>query len=208
MTEAVRLRAVGWLSSAAAFAAVVVWALHQPAPEAPRLPVLVPLAVALYAAATFVRAERWRLLLRFNAATPVRADCQALTCVGYMGNNVLPARAGDAMRVLYMTPRAGTPARTVIGTLVAERVLDVAVLFTLYGVLAVSLGASGLSGRRFVFAGAVLACAIVAAAVAALVLHRRGQIARAWAFVRPMLTATSNLRGRHGAEALATTLAI
>src|SRR5438094_826919 len=96
MTEAVRLRAVGWLISAAALAAVVVWALHQPAPE----------------------------------------------------------------------------------------------------------------GRRFVFAGAVLACAIVAAAVAALVLHRRGQIARAWAFVRPMLTATSNLRGRHGAEALATTLAI
>src|SRR5437763_9349455 len=148
------LRGLGWLISLAALAAVVVWALGQPAPKAPEIPGLVPLAVGLYAVATLVRAERWRLLLRFNGAAPSRVDCHALTCVGYMGNNVLPARAGDAMRVLYMTPRAGASVRTVIGTLVAERVLDVVVLFSLYAVLAVVLGAGTLSANHFAFAAA------------------------------------------------------
>jgi glycosyltransferase 2 family protein len=203
-----RLRWAGWLISLAALAGIVVWALGRPAPRAPQMPGLIVVAVALYAVATLVRAERWRLLLRFNGATPSRLDCHALTCVGYMGNNVLPARAGDAMRVIYMTPRSSASARTVIGTLVAERVLDVAVLFSLYALLAVVLGAGTLSSRRFVFAGAVVAVAIVVALLAAVALHRRGHLARAWAFVRPMLAATGNLRGRHGAEAVGVTLLV
>jgi glycosyltransferase 2 family protein len=202
------LRAAGWLVSAAALAGVVVWALGQPAPRAPKLPWLIPVAVALYAVATLVRAERWRLLLRFNGCAPSRLDCHALTCVGYMGNNVLPARAGDAMRVLYMTPRSKASARTVIGTLVAERVLDVAVLFSLYAVLAVVLGAGTLSASHFAFAALVLAGVLAAASLAALWLHRRGHLVRAWAFVKPMLAATANLRGRHGAEVLLATLVV
>jgi glycosyltransferase 2 family protein len=202
------LRGLGWLVSLAALAGVVAWAARQPAPHSPVLPGLIPVAVALYAAATLVRAERWLLLLRFNGAAPSRLDCHALTCVGYMGNNVLPARAGDAMRVLYMAPRAAAPARTVIGTLVAERVLDVAVLFTLYAVLAVTLGAGTLSASHFAFAAVVLCVLLVLAAVAAVALHRRGHLVRAWAFVKPMLAATANLRGRHGAEALGVTLVV
>jgi hypothetical protein len=208
MSRSPALRAAGWAISLAALAGIVVWAARQPAPQAPETPALVPLAIALYAVATLVRAERWRLLLLFNGGRPSRIDCHALTCVGYMGNNVLPARAGDAMRAFYMAPRAQTSARTVIGTLVAERVLDVGVLFSLYAVLAVVLGAGTLSERRFVFAGALVAAAIVAAAVAAALLHRRGHLARAWEFVRPMLAATGNLRGRHGAEALGVTLVV
>jgi uncharacterized membrane protein YbhN (UPF0104 family) len=208
MTTSGRLRALGWLISLAALVAVVVWALGQPAPRSPKLPWLVPAGVALYAVATLVRAERWLLLLRFNGASPSRLDCHALTCVGYMGNNVLPARAGDAMRVLYMTPRAGASARTVIGTLVAERVLDVVVLSSLYAVLAVVLGAGTLSAGHFAFAALLVAVLLVVAVVSALVAHRRGHLVRAWAFGRPMLAATGNLRGRHGADALAVTLAI
>ena len=202
------VRALGSLISLAALAAVVVWTAGQPAPKTPEIPALVPIAVALYAVATLVRAERWRLLLRFNGASPSRLDCHALTCVGYMGNNVLPARAGDAMRVLYMAPRADASARTVIGTLVAERVLDVVVLFSLYAVLAVVLGAGTLSANHFAFASLVVAIALVAAVVAVVVLHRRGHLARVWAFVKPMLAATANLRGRHGVEVMATTLVI
>jgi glycosyltransferase 2 family protein len=128
--------------------------------------------------------------------------------VGYGGNRVWPARPGDAMRVLYMAPRAGVPARTVIGTLVAERVLDVAVLFSLYAVLAVVLGAGTLSASHFAFAALVLAGVLAAASLAALWLHRRGHLVRAWAFVKPMLAATGNLRGRHGAEVLLATLVV
>ena len=106
------LRGLGWLVSLAALAGVIVWAVGQPAPRSPKLPGLIAVAVGLYAVATLVRAERWRLLLRFNGASPSRLDCHALTCIGYMGNNVLPARAGDAMRVLYMAPRSSASARS------------------------------------------------------------------------------------------------
>ena len=46
-----------------------------------------------------VRSERWQRLLEDEGGdAPARIDTYALTCVGYMGNNVLPARAGDAIR--------------------------------------------------------------------------------------------------------------
>src|SRR3954447_16941310 len=173
-----RLRVLGWLVSAAALAGVVIWALGEPPPPAPKYPSLIPVAVTLYAVATFVRGERWRLLLRFDGATASRVDCQALVCVGYMGNNVLPARAGDAMRVVYMTPRSGVSTRTVIGTLVAERVLDVTVLFSLYAVLAGVLGAGTLSADRFLFAVAAIGVLLIFAAIAAVLAHRGGHLAR------------------------------
>ena len=64
-------------------------------------------AIALYALATVVRAERWQRLLVDEGGDAPRGDTYALTCIGYMGNNVLPARAGDAIRVVLMAPRAG-----------------------------------------------------------------------------------------------------
>ena len=63
-------------------------------------------------------------------------DAYGLLAVANAGNNVLPARAGDALRVVLITPRAKTDPRTVIGTIVAERVLDVVVLVGLFVVLA------------------------------------------------------------------------
>ena len=56
-----------------------------------------------------------------------------------MGNNVLPARAGDAIRVVLMAPRAQTSMRTVLGTLLAERLLDVAVLVVIFVVVGYGL---------------------------------------------------------------------
>ncbi len=86
----------------------------------------------LYAFATLVRGERWQRLLEDEGARPHRADSQCLNVVGYMGNNVLPARAGDAFRAVLMAPRAETSTRTVVGTLVAERVLDVTVILAIF----------------------------------------------------------------------------
>ena len=63
----------------------------------------------------------------------------ALTVIGYMGNNILPARAGDAIRVVLAAPRAETSKRTVVGTLLAERLLDIAVLVVLFVVVGYGL---------------------------------------------------------------------
>jgi glycosyltransferase 2 family protein len=192
---------------------VVWWALGQEAPTLPagggRWAALAG-AIALYAVATCVRGERWQALLRHNGAQPHRADSYSLVAVGYMGNNVLPARAGDAFRVVLMAPRAQTGARTVIGTLLAERLLDVAVLASAFLILTFGVfDHAGLpSGARLRFAAGALLVLAVVAAVVVLIAHRRGHLARLWAFVAPMIAATANLRGRHGAAMLATTVVI
>jgi hypothetical protein len=86
-----------------------------------------------------VRGERWRRLLVDEGARPSHADAQQLNVIGYMGNNLLPARAGDAVRVFLMTPRAGVGMRSVVGTLLAERLLDVGLLVVIFVVVGYGL---------------------------------------------------------------------
>ena len=124
---------------------------------------------------------------------------------------MLPARAGDALRVVLLAPRAETDARTVIGTLVAERLCDVLVLGVLFVVLAYGV----VSGAGIVdFSDRLATVALVAGvvfallALAAAVLHARGHLLRIWAFIAPMAAATRNLRGRHGAEVLVLTVVV
>jgi uncharacterized protein (TIRG00374 family) len=205
--------ALGIVISVVALAGVIWWISRQ---DAPRLPsgagewsALVG-AVVVYGLATVLRSERWLALLRHEGSRPPRADAYALTLVGFMANNVLPARAGDALRVVLMAPRAGAGARPVIGTLVAERVLDVFVLFSLFGILAVALARTADVPLAGVIAGALLL--VGAVAVVALVTYatRRpdGRLARWSRFIEPMLTATRALRGRWAGRMLAVTLAI
>ncbi|MBA3328122.1 MAG: flippase-like domain-containing protein [Solirubrobacterales bacterium] len=207
------LTAVGALVSVAALAAVVIWALHQDAPTLPSSAAdltALGAAIAVYLAACAARGERWMALLRHNGAQPHRADAYSLVAVGYMGNNVLPARAGDALRVLFLTPRARTDARTVIGTLVAERVLDVVILLGLFLVLSYGVvsGVSVPSGGRLAFAAVLVAVLLAVGALVALVLHRRGDLRGVLVFLAPMAAATRRLHGRHGAEVLAWSLLV
>jgi len=205
------LTVLGAVISTAALGAVVVWALHQEAPTLPHSPehlAALGAAIGFYLAGCVIRAERWYELLRYNGARPRRIDAYGLVAVSNFGNNVLPARAGDALRVLLLTPRAQTDPRTVIGTIVAERVLDVVVLVVLFVVLAYAV----LGGLEAPMAGRLAYTALLiapAVAAAALVLHRRGRLKRIVAFLKPMAEATRRLGGRrHGSELLAWTLLV
>jgi hypothetical protein len=207
------LAAVGATVSLAALAALVVWALHQEAPSFPHEPARLgelAAAIGFYLAACAARAERWHELLCHNGARPRRADTYALLAVAYAGNNVLPARAGDALRVVLLAPRARTDARTVIGTIVAERVLDVVVLVGLFVALAYGVlgGVEMPSAGRLVFAAALVGGLLALTAGAAVVLHHRGHLRRVIAFLAPMAEATRRLRGDHGRELLAWTLLV
>lgn len=97
-------------------------------------------ALALYAVATLLRGERWHRLLRHTSIHPKRVDSYCITVVGYAGNNILPARAGEAMRSFLVAGKVDASKREVLGTIVAERVLDAVVLgvafaFSAYGAL-------------------------------------------------------------------------
>src|SRR5215218_8164234 len=207
------LTALGAMISIAALAAVVLWATHQEAPALPGSPTRIAefgAAIAFYLAGCAVRAERWYELLRYNGARPRRPDAYGLVAVANFGNNVLPARAGDALRVVLVAPRAQTDARTAIGTIVAERVLDVVVLLGLFVVLAYGVlgGTDVPSAGRLVFAALLVAGLVATAAAAAWILHRRGHLERVLAFLAPMAEATRNLRSNHGMQLLGLTFVV
>jgi glycosyltransferase 2 family protein len=191
-----------------AVAGVVWWATKQQPPKLPSTPKEIAAlvgAILLYGLATVVRSERWQRLLVDEGATPARADTYALTCVGYMGNNILPARGGDVIRTLLMAPRANTSIRTVIGTLVAERLLDIAVLVVLFVVVGYGLLGEVGGGKVEII---LLAAAGVAIAVAiGYFAVRRNE--RMMAFIAPMASATLGLRrAHHGLLLLGMTLLI
>jgi len=202
-----RLSILGLAVSVVAVAGVVYWALQQEPPQFPDSPsewAALAGAVALYAVATLVRGERWLSLLRAEGGRPSRADAQGLNAVGYAANNVLPARAGDAVRVFLMAPRATMSKKAVLGTLLAERLLDIAVILTLFLVVGYGLlGEAGAGELGWI----LLATAVVAgAATLGVVLVRRNE--RLHAIAEPILSSTLQLRGRHGLTMLGTTIVI
>ena len=202
-----RLSVVGLAISLLAVGGVVWWALRQEPPEFPDTAsewAALAGAVGLYAVATLVRGERWHALLRAEGAHPSRADSHGLNVVGYTGNNLLPARAGDAVRVFLMAPRAATSKKAVLGTLLAERLLDIAVIVTLFVV--VGYGLLGEVGAGDIEWIALATAAVAVAATVGVVLVRRNE--RLHAFAAPILSSTLQLRGRHGLVLLATTVVI
>lgn len=202
-----RLSLIGLAVSVVAVAGVVWWALHQEPPQFPDTAGewgALAGAVAIYAVATLVRGERWRSLLRAEGGRPSRADSQGLNVVGYAANNVLPARAGDAVRVFLMAPRAGMSKKAVLGTLLAERLLDIAVILTLF--LVVGYGLLGEAGGGEVGWIVLATAGVAAAGVVGVVLIRRNE--RLHATAAPILSSTLQLRGRHGLTLLGITVVI
>ncbi|MBI4609328.1 MAG: flippase-like domain-containing protein [Candidatus Rokubacteria bacterium] len=79
------------------------------------------LSVALGLLAAWARARRWRYLFPPDAA-PSRLFSAVM--IGYLGNNVLPLRAGELVRGYLAARHSGQGFWTAIATLVVERVLD------------------------------------------------------------------------------------
>jgi uncharacterized membrane protein YbhN (UPF0104 family) len=163
-----RALALPAIVSAIALVAVVWWASRQQMPALPAASVALPrlaAALGLYALATALRGERWLRLLRGAGVRLGRGDAYAITTVGYMGNNALPARAGDILKAVLSAREGRADKADGFGTLVAERVLDAAALVALFAVLVTTLHLPlGVDGWMLALVGAGLACAAAAAA--------------------------------------------
>jgi glycosyltransferase 2 family protein len=198
------------LVSVVALAAVVVWASNQESPHIPTDGKAIAWllgAVGLYTLATLVRAERWHQILEATGVHSTRADCYALTTVGYMGNNVLPARAGEALRVVLMSQRSDGSKRTVLGSVVAERLLDVIALVTIfvvtvYGVLSTS---EVLPTDHPLIVSGIGVVLVIAAGVTIWVLRAHHVFERVRDWLRPMADAPRALLSRRGLLLLAGT---
>jgi len=196
--------------SVVALAAVVWWALDQEAPSLPNTSGALAWmggAAVLYAIATIVRAERWHRILALVGVKARRQDCYALTTVGYMGNNVLPARAGEMLRVVLLDARVGAGKRKLLGTIVAERLLDVIVLGLMFVIVAYGV-LSGTDRRVLPVDQPLLIAVIVVVLVLGAytvykVLKARGALTRLRDLARPLAGASRALLNRGGLAMLA-----
>jgi uncharacterized protein (TIRG00374 family) len=119
-------------------------------------PAWVLVAGAFLLADVLVRGIRWRLLLAPVAFVRLHRVLGYLL-IGYLANNVLPARLGELVRCHYLGDREGISRTTALGTVVVERVVDIAVVVAIAAVAILVLSVRG------VVAGAVLIGAAIAA---------------------------------------------
>jgi len=106
-----------------------------------------------------IRAVRWQRLVAPVAVVRLPRMLGYLL-IGYLANNVLPARLGELVRCHYLGDREGLSRTTALGTVVVERVVDIAVVVAIAAIAILVLSVRG------VVAGAVLIGAAIAALLA------------------------------------------
>jgi uncharacterized protein (TIRG00374 family) len=159
-------------------------------------PAWVAAAVACIALDVGLRALRWRALLAPVARLPLTSVAASML-IGYLANNVLPARLGELVRSHHLGDRTGVSRASVLGTVVVERVVDTAVLVTIASVSIVILSVRGLVASA-VLLGLAATGILVAGLALALVAHRLPFADRVIAAVerRPAVArAAARLRG-------------
>ena len=189
----------GWVGAAISvvtIGAFVWWALRQEPPTIPSSPeALATLAgaVLVYALATVVRGWRWHVLLRRAHIDHATADAYALIPVGYMGNAILPARGGEVLRVVLLAQRSGARKREVAGSIVAERLLDAAVLATLFALLTWIGIAGSPVGQLAGWLAAAGVVALIALVALGLRVRHHPRLRGVAAKLRPFALATARL---------------
>jgi uncharacterized protein (TIRG00374 family) len=134
-------------------------------------------AFAVYYAAFLVRGYRWRLLLNNagfqkekNVQIPKTPTLIEIIFLSWFVNCLVPAKLGDAYRGYLLKKNANASFSRTLGTIFAERIADVLVLFGLLclgGLVAFSSVESKISDISLVFVfGLVLVGAIIAGLVA------------------------------------------
>ena len=92
-------------------------------------------AVALTFASYWLRAVRWRFLLVHEKQIPLRSLYSAVI-IGYMANNLFPARMGEFVRSWLLAEREKLPVAAVFASLVIDRLVDgMTVMFMLLFVI-------------------------------------------------------------------------
>ncbi len=106
--------------------------------------------IAVYFVGVWVRAWRWHYLLKPIKEIPTRTMFP-ITTIGYMGNNIYPARAGEVLRAVILKRREGVPVSASLATIIVERIFDgvvmLAFIFINLPELAKLTSASGFVGN-------------------------------------------------------------
>jgi len=154
--------------------ALVAWVLHRIDPRevlehARRADPWLLLVAAALATATFpLRAIRWRLILRdVDGHQLPWLPLWHATAIGFMANNLLPARAGEVARAYVATRQLPVRFTTALASIGVERVFDALVMLAL---MAVAIAAPTFPAHTLVGGRSLSALATSAAALFGLVL--------------------------------------
>jgi uncharacterized protein (TIRG00374 family) len=151
----------------------------------------VALLLVFVVADVVMRGVRWRVLLAPIAPIPFRVTMGVLM-VGYLANNVLPARLGELVRSHILGERTGLSRSTVLGTIVIERVVDTAVVVAIAALAILVLSVRGIVASAVLVGLAVTALLVVVVALG-IAAHRLPGFERAAAAIGRWPTVTSIL---------------
>lgn len=111
-----------------------------------------------------IRGLRWQRLL-----VPIRhvafGSVTSYLLVGYLANNVLPARLGELVRSHYLGDREGLSRTTTLGTVVVERIVDTAVVVAIAAFAILVLNVRGVVTNAVLIGAAIVALLLIALAI-------------------------------------------
>ncbi|HEX9013729.1 MAG TPA: lysylphosphatidylglycerol synthase transmembrane domain-containing protein, partial [Anaerolineaceae bacterium] len=147
--------------------------------------------VTVYFIGVLVRSWRWHYLLR-----PLKKistlEMFPIVTIGYFGNNVYPARAGEVLRAIVLKRHEGVPISASLATIIVERVFDAVVMlmfvFLNFSEVAHLNGQSvtilGWGVQNFAVLGTVIALIVLAVFLAAAMFPYRAEAVVRWAVAR------------------------
>ena len=116
------------------------------------------------------RALRWQRLLRPIARIRY-PPMLAYLLIGYLANNILPARLGELVRSHYLGDREGISRAAALGTVVVERIVDLVAVVAIASVALLILSVRGVVASAVLVGAAVTGLFLVVLA-AGIVAHR------------------------------------
>ncbi len=137
-----------------------------------------------------LRTLRWQRLVRPIALVRYRSMLGYLL-IGYLANNVLPARLGELVRSHYLGDREGVSRASALGTVVVERVVDLVAVVAIASASLLVLSVRGVVASA-VLVGTGVAGLFLVVLVLGIVAHRLpgadriGALVDRWPTVRQM----------------------
>lgn len=126
-------------------------------------------AVLLFVADYACRIHRWRAMLLPHSPGLSWSRCSVPFMASIAANNVLPFRAGDALRAFGFSRWLGVPNAALLATLLVERLMDLLVLLAALGLALTLLEADNATLDLLVGSSSGLLIALAALIVAVLV---------------------------------------
>lgn len=133
---------------------------------------LLAIAILIGSSSNLIRAVRWKLMLGYSTPISFRPIFSSMM-IGYLANNVLPARMGELVRVYLLERSAGISKSMSAATIVLERIVDALVLLTIAGVISAFLPLTDLLRQS----GVIAAVTFATAGIVLLLLAFKGETA-------------------------------